>query len=48
MTLDDVERHGEGLVMGDILGVIIRLVEVRDCKVVVIFQREGNRLRRPC
>jgi hypothetical protein len=41
VVIDEVERRGNGLDLKDVFGTVIRLVENRECKVVVIMNEEA-------
>jgi hypothetical protein len=41
VVIDEVERRGKGLDLRDVFGTVIRLVEDRGCKVVLILNEEG-------
>lgn len=41
VCIDDIERAGKGLDIGDILGLVSHLRERRGCKVVLLLNKEG-------
>jgi hypothetical protein len=41
VCIDDIERSGKGLSVGDVLGVVSALKEQRDCKIVIILNDEA-------